>query len=265
MPLVLKNRVKSTTTTVGTGTYTLGSAAAGYQAFSAIGDGNQTYYSVRNETDWEVGIGTYTSSGTTLSRDQIIGSSNSGAAVNWSAGTKDALCGLPSAAANNAIPSSDGSEIGTDLAGWSAFQSALNQGVQGGTLFGNNSTNGIVSTYSLVSTGGYSGGVLAPNGDIHFVPSNASVGQKISAAGVVSTYSLMRTGIRAYTGGVLAPNGDIYFIPDYADRGQKISAAGVVSTYSIFYVTAGAYVGGVLAPNGDIHFVPSLANVGQKI
>jgi hypothetical protein len=68
----------------------------------------------------------------------------------------------------------------------------------------------------------YQGGVLAPNGDIHFVPVNAVVGQKISAAGVVSTYSLVYTVDAAYSGGVLAPNGDIYFIPRSANRGQKI-------------------------------------------
>jgi hypothetical protein len=69
----------------------------------------------------------------------------------------------------------------------------------------------------------YWGGVLAPNGDIHFVPLNARVGQKISAAGVVSTYSLVYTTTQAYAGGILAPNGDINFVPLLADRGQKIS------------------------------------------
>ncbi len=95
MPLVLKDRVKETTTTTSTGTYTLAGAVTGYQAFSVIGDGNTTYYAVTNGTDWAVGIGTYTSSGTTLSRDTILESSNSGNAVNWSAGTKDIFCTYP--------------------------------------------------------------------------------------------------------------------------------------------------------------------------
>jgi hypothetical protein len=70
----------------------------------------------------------------------------------------------------------------------------------------------------------YSGGVLAPNGDIHFVPYEANRGQKISAAGVVSTYSLVYTAASgAYQGGVLAPNGGISFIPYNANRGQQIS------------------------------------------
>lgn len=95
MALVLKDRVKETTTTVSTGTYTLAGAVVGYQAFSVIGNGNTTYYAVTNGTDWEVGIGTYTLSGTTLSRDTILESSNSGNAVNWSAGVKEIFCTYP--------------------------------------------------------------------------------------------------------------------------------------------------------------------------
>jgi hypothetical protein len=55
------------------------------------------------------------------------------------------------------------------------------------------------------------------------VPFNAVVGQKISAAGVVSTYALAYTTSSAFTGGVVAPNGDIHFVPVTARVGQKIS------------------------------------------
>jgi len=69
--------------------------STGFQSFSVIGDGNTTYYAVSNNIDWEVGIGTYTASGTTLSRDTILESSNSNNAVNWGAGTKDIFVTLP--------------------------------------------------------------------------------------------------------------------------------------------------------------------------
>lgn len=97
MAFVLKDRVKETTTTTGTGTVTLAGAAAGYQSFSAIGNANSTYYTIAGQgtSEWEVGIGTYTSSGTTLSRDTVLASSNSGSLVNFSSGTKDVFCDYP--------------------------------------------------------------------------------------------------------------------------------------------------------------------------
>jgi hypothetical protein len=97
MALVVKDRVKETTTTTGTGTVTLAGAATDYQAFSVIGDGNTTYYTIQLGTsdEWEVGIGTYTASGTTLSRDTVLSSSNSGSLVNFSAGVKDVFCVYP--------------------------------------------------------------------------------------------------------------------------------------------------------------------------
>jgi hypothetical protein len=97
MALVLKDRVRVTSSTTGTGTFTLGVASAGFQDFSVIGDGNTTYYAIQNTGDntWEVGIGTYTASGTTLSRDTILESSNGGTAVNFAAGTKDVFVTYP--------------------------------------------------------------------------------------------------------------------------------------------------------------------------
>ena len=72
MALVIKDRVKETTTTTGTGTLTLAGALTGFDSFAEIGDGNTTYYSCTDGTDFEVGIGTYTASGTTLSRDSVL-------------------------------------------------------------------------------------------------------------------------------------------------------------------------------------------------
>jgi hypothetical protein len=97
MPLVVKDRVNETSTTTGTGTFTLAGAVTGFQTFAAIGDGNTTYYTIvlQGGSEWEVGLGTYTSSGTTLSRDTILSSSNSNNAVNFSAGTKNVFCDYP--------------------------------------------------------------------------------------------------------------------------------------------------------------------------
>ena len=84
MAFVLADRVQETATANTTVSFTLSGAVSGYQSFSAIGNGNTTYYSATDGTNWEVGYGTYTSSGTTLSRDTILSSSNSGSAVTFS-------------------------------------------------------------------------------------------------------------------------------------------------------------------------------------
>ena len=96
MALVLKDRVKETTTTSGTGTYTLAGAETGFEAFSSIGNTNTTYYCCTDGTDFEIGIGTYTLSGTTLARTTILQSSNSDSAVNWASGsTRTIFCTYP--------------------------------------------------------------------------------------------------------------------------------------------------------------------------
>lgn len=95
MPSVA-DRVAETTATTGTGTVTLAGAKTGYQTFTtAFDDGTKVYYCITDNTDFEVGVGTFTTAGTTLSRDSIFASSNAGSAVNWGAGTKDVFCTAP--------------------------------------------------------------------------------------------------------------------------------------------------------------------------
>jgi hypothetical protein len=98
MALVLKDRVKETSTTTGTGAFALTPISGGpFNTFSVIGDGNSTYYAIASQStnEWEVGIGTYTASGSTLSRDTILESSSSNAIVDFTAGTKDVFVTYP--------------------------------------------------------------------------------------------------------------------------------------------------------------------------
>jgi hypothetical protein len=97
MALVMKDRVKETSSTAGTGTLTLDGPSPGFQAFSAIGNSNTTYYAVVDSATgaWEVGIGTYTLSGTTLSRDTVLESSTGGNLVDFSASAKDVFSTYP--------------------------------------------------------------------------------------------------------------------------------------------------------------------------
>ena len=98
MALILADRVKETTTVTGTGTATLLGAATGFQSFSVIGNANTTYYCIAGQgtSEWEVGIGTYTASGTTLARTTVLSSSNAGSLVSFSAGIKDVFVTYPS-------------------------------------------------------------------------------------------------------------------------------------------------------------------------
>ena len=124
MALALKDRVKETTTTAGTGTVTLAGAAAGFQSFAAVGDGNQTFYAIVDAAtgDWEVGVGTYTASGTTLSRTTVVSSSNAGSLVPFAAGTKDVFVTYPASrsvyldAAGSAVSVLDIGTLGTSTA-----------------------------------------------------------------------------------------------------------------------------------------------------
>jgi hypothetical protein len=99
MALVVNDRVKETSSTTGTGTFTLGGAVSGFETFSsAIGNTNTTYYSIVNVNgEFEVGLGTVGAG--TLARDTILSSSNSDAAVDFSAGTKNVFCTLPASKA----------------------------------------------------------------------------------------------------------------------------------------------------------------------
>jgi hypothetical protein len=93
MALVLKDRVKETTTTQGTGTISLLGAVQGYQGFSSIGIGNTTYYCIQATADWEVGIGTVGAG--SLTRDTVLASSNNGSLVGFGSGVKDVFCTYP--------------------------------------------------------------------------------------------------------------------------------------------------------------------------
>lgn len=98
MPLVVADRIKETSVTSGTGTLTLAGASAGFRSFADIGNANTTYYAIVDNVanTWEVGIGTYTSSGTTLSRDTVLSNSlGTTAKINFAANSKDVFVTYP--------------------------------------------------------------------------------------------------------------------------------------------------------------------------
>lgn len=97
MALVVKDRVRETSLTSGTGAITLAGPVQAFQSFAAIGNGNTTYYAIVDAQtgDWEVGIGVYTLATTSLSRDTVLESSNGGALVNFAGNVKDVFVTYP--------------------------------------------------------------------------------------------------------------------------------------------------------------------------
>ena len=106
MAFVVNDRVKQTSTTTGTGTFSLTGTEVGFETFvTGIGDTNSTFYAIALDgtAEFEVGIGTVTDAATdTLSRDTVISSSNSDNKVDFSAGTKTVFCTYPAKRAPSA-------------------------------------------------------------------------------------------------------------------------------------------------------------------
>lgn len=157
MAIVLKDRVKETASAPGTGTITLGGAASGFQAFSAIGNGNVTYFAIVDSGSgaWEVNYGTYTSSGTTLTRNATpLSSSNAGALVNFT-GTVDVFCTYPSSKAiyeetsgNVLIDGGPITVIGNNVTSYTSLSAAL------GEMYAN--VNSFAQFYAQNQNGGSS-------------------------------------------------------------------------------------------------------------
>jgi hypothetical protein len=209
MALVLADRVKETTTTTGTGTVTLLGASTGYQSFAAIGNANTTYYTIAGQTtsEWEVGIGTYTSSGTTLSRDTVLASSNSGSLVTFSAGTKDVFVTYPagrSVYANGTVLTASNSSILPATSGGTGLSSP---GTAGNVL----TSNGSAWTSSAPSGSAYTRtSFTATAGQTAFTVTYAVGYLQVYVNGVLlATSDYTATSGTGFTLGVACSVGDI--------------------------------------------------------
>jgi len=120
MALILADRVKETSTTSGNGVFTLAGAASGFQSFAVIGNTNTTFYCIAGQgtSEWEVGIGTYATSGTTLTRTTVLSNSSATqpSALSFAAGTKDVFVTYPSEKSVNLDASGNATALGTPVA-----------------------------------------------------------------------------------------------------------------------------------------------------
>ena len=266
MALVVKDRVKEVTTTTGTADFTLGGASTGFQSFSVIGNTNTTYYAcVDPQTgDWEVGVGTYSTTGPTLTRDTVLESSNSGSKVSFSAGSKDVFCTYPAErsvyldAAGSAVTLLD---IGTLGVGTANITTA-------------NITAGTVSTTPASSTDLVNKAyvdAIAVQGTYYHAPVKYETASALTAtynngsSGVGATLTNSGT-LTAFTpDGVVASVGDRILVYQQANQVQNgIYTVTTVGSGSVAWVltrSSDANTYGLINPNalgqGDAFFVTS--------
>jgi hypothetical protein len=120
MALVLADRVQETASAPGTGSVTLLGAVTGYQTFAVIGNGNTTFYTIADQggANWEVGIGTYSTTGPTLARTTVLSNSlGTTAKINFSSGTQSVFVTYPSEQSVNLDASGNVSALGTVASG----------------------------------------------------------------------------------------------------------------------------------------------------
>mgnify|MGYP006290033527 CR=1 FL=1 len=119
MALVVYDRVQETTTTTGTGTITLAGAVSGFQSFAVVGNNNTTFYCITSGTAWEVGIGTYSTTGPTLARTTVLSNSAGNTSPITLSGTSTVFCTYPAEKSVNQDASGNvtiaGTTTGTNL------------------------------------------------------------------------------------------------------------------------------------------------------
>ena len=146
MALVVYDRVQQTGTANTTVSFTLSGSVTGYQSFAVVGNGNTTYYGAIDASgNWEVGLGTYSTSGPTLTRTTILSSSSSNTAVSTFSGSVNIFVTYPAEDAVYLNASGNVSPLGTITSGaWSATTIAVASGGTGVTTSASNSANSVV-------------------------------------------------------------------------------------------------------------------------
>ena len=195
MALILADRVRETTTVTGTDPAVLLGAVTGFQTFAVIGNGNTCYYTISDQSgpNFEVGIGTYSSSGPTLTRTTILASSNGGSIVSFPSGVKDIFVTYPAEKSVNLDAADNVSPLGTVASGtWQGTAITTTYGGTGLTSY----TAGDLSYYASGTT--FTKLAIGTSGQI--LTSTGTAPQWSTLSGVaVTTFSAGTTGLTPST------------------------------------------------------------------
>ena len=250
MPLILADRVRETTSVTGTSSAVLLGAVTGFQSFAVIGNGNTCYYTISDQSgpNWEVGIGTYSTSGPTLARTTILSSSNSGAIVPFPAGTKDIFVTYPSEKSVNLDESDNVSPLGTIASGtWQATSIKTNYGGTGLTSYTAGDLSYYASGTALTKLGiGSSGQVLTSTGSAPQWSTLSGVAVTTFAGGTTGlTPATATSGAVTLAGTLVAANGGTgqssYTAGDllYATGSTALSKLGIGTNGQALLVSGG--------------------------
>ena len=256
MALIVADRVKQYTNTTGTDPYTFSGSVDGFQDFSDVSsDGDTLYYSVSDDINWEVGLGTYASAGGTLTRTTIFSSSNANSAVNWGVGTKTIFVTYPAdkaviqdASGNVDVPNNltvGGTVDGIDIAARDAVLTTTTNTANaalpkaGGTMTGNLVLNADPTASLQAATKQYVDTIAAAG--IHYhtparveAPANLPSTYDNGTSGVGATLTNSGTQVAIVIDGIALSSSDrvlVYQQTDPAHNGvYTVTTVGSVST-----------------------------------
>ena len=229
MALILADRVKETSTTTGNGVFTLAGAATGFQSFAIVGNGNTTFYCIAGQgtNEWEVGIGTYATSGTTLTRTTVLSNSSATqpSALSFAAGTKDVFVTYPSEKSVN-LDASGNVGIGAASTGEKLYVYGSGNAPYGIHI---NTDNAGSSTSSILIFGNNA------NAAISYIQQNSSTNTSLGGANSLNVFSV--AGAMTFSTGSaerirIDSSGNVT-ISAYGAGVAKFDSAGVISSGTV--------------------------------
>jgi len=254
MALALYDRVQQTGTANTTVSFTLSGSVTGFQSFAVVGNGNTTYYSAFDASgNWEVGLGTYSTTGPTLTRTTILSSSNSGSAVTFS-GTVNVFVTYPSVKSVNLDASGNATSLGTpaSFVGTNITGTASGLSIGGNAATATTATNqsgGTVSAtsidYSTTLTGGT--GIVNLGSGQFYKDASGNVGVGATTIAWNNAYKPIQ--FNSTAPGNIGSAGDEFVMSSnaYNNSGWKYQSTGYLSSY---YMQTGGTHRWFYAPSG---------------